>query len=140
MSSLEWLEYKIKDIFGAKTYAESQQKKYRDMVQELEGRLMSLEVNIPYVMESYQTDYGYMELNPQSAEGKLSDVFAEKEEKNRGFVDHFHQKFREAFEEINSQLIQLQQEEAYWISEVEREDREMKIYEEKYYEEKIKEE
>ena len=76
-SLLERLKYIIEDIFGKKTYAESQRDKYKKVVRNLEKELKKTD-NLSDVMDQLATDYNTMEMNPDSAQGKLSDTFVTK--------------------------------------------------------------
>ena len=69
-----YLKEKIEDIFGKKTYAESQRDKYKKVVRNLEKELKKTD-NLSDVMAQLATDYNIMEMNPDSAHGKLSDTF-----------------------------------------------------------------
>lgn len=80
-SLLERLKYIIEDIFGKKTYAESQRDKYKKVVRNLEKELKKTD-NLSDVMAQLATDYNTMEMNPDSAQGKLSDTFVTKESDN----------------------------------------------------------
>ena len=85
-SLLERLKYIIEDIFGKKTYAESQRDKYKKVVRNLEKELKKTD-NLSDVMAQLATDYNIMEMNPDSAQGKLSDTFVTKESENREAVE-----------------------------------------------------
>ena len=76
-----YLKEKIEDIFGKKTYAESQRDKYKKVVRNLEKELNKTD-NLSDVMAQLATDYNTMEMNPDSAQGKLSDTFVTKESEN----------------------------------------------------------
>ena len=85
-----YLKEKIEDIFGKKTYAESQRDKYKKVVRNLEKELKNTD-NLSDVMAQLATDYNIMEMNSDSAQGKLSDTFVSvgrfvSEDKVRGFV------------------------------------------------------
>ncbi len=85
-----YLKEKIEDIFGKKTYAESQRDKYKKVVRNLEKELKKTD-NLSDVMAQLATDYNIMEMNSDSAQGKLSDTFVSvgrfvSEDKVRGFV------------------------------------------------------
>ena len=74
-SLLERLKYIIEDIFGKKTYAESQRDKYKKVVRNLEKELKKTD-NLSDVMAQLATDYNTMEMNPDSVQGKLPESAA----------------------------------------------------------------
>jgi hypothetical protein len=133
-SLLERLKYIIEDIFGKKTYAESQRDKYKKVVRNLEKELKKTD-NLSDVMAQLATDYNTMEMNPDSAQGKLSDTFVTKESENREAVEKLGADFKEIIAEVKSKLEFARDEYNYWCDEAKREDDEMKIYQQQYYEE-----
>ncbi len=133
-SLLERLKYIIEDIFGKKTYAESQRDKYKKVVRNLEKELKKTD-NLSDVMAQLATDYNTMEMNPDSAQGKLSDTFVTKESENREAVEKMGADFKEIIAEVKSKLEFARDEYNYWCDEAKREDEEMKIYQQQYYEE-----
>ena len=133
-SLLERLKYIIEDIFGKKTYAESQRDKYKKVVRNLEKELKKTD-NLSDVMAQLATDYNTMEMNPDSAQGKLSDTFVTKESENREAVEKLGADFKEIIAEVKSKLEFARDEYNYWCDEAKREDEEMKIYQQQYYEE-----
>ncbi len=126
--------YIIEDIFGKKTYAESQRDKYKKVVRNLEKELKKTD-NLSDVMAQLATDYNTMEMNPDSAQGKLSDTFVTKESENREAVEKLGADFKEIIAEVKSKLEFARDEYNYWCDEAKREDEEMKIYQQQYYEE-----
>ena len=80
-----------------------------------------------------------MEMNPDSAQGKLSDTFVTKEsencEGNCEAVEKLGADFKEIIAEVKSKLEFARDEYNYWCDEAKREDEEMKIYQQQYYEE-----
>lgn len=137
-SLLERLKYIIEDIFGKKTYAESQRDKYKKVVRNLEKELKKTD-NLSDVMAQLATDYNIMEMNSDSAQGKLSDTFVTKEsencEGNCEAVEKLGADFKEIIAEVKSKLEFARDEYNYWCDEAKREDEEMKIYQQQYYEE-----
>lgn len=133
-SLLERLKYMIEDIFGKKTYAESQRDKYKKVISGLEKQLGKTE-NLGDVMEQLATDYNTMEVNPDSAKGKLSTTFVTKESENRKAVEQLGTDFNGVIAEVQSKLEFARGEYSYWCDEAKREDDEMKIYQQQYYEE-----
>lgn len=131
-SLLERLRYTINDIFGKKTYAESQRDKYKKVVKGLQEQLEKTG-NLDDVLEQLKNDYDTMEVNPDSAQGKLSTTFVTKETENRQAVESLGADFKAAISEVKTKLEFAQGEYEYWCSEAEREDREMKIYQQQYY-------
>ena len=131
---LERLKYIIEDIFGRKTYAETQRDKYKKVVNGLEDQLGKTG-NLEDVMQQLATDYNTMEVNPDSAQGKLNTTFVTREEENRRAVEALGADFQSAVSEVKMKLAFARGEYNYWCSEAEREDREMKVYQQKYYEE-----
>lgn len=131
-SLLERLRYTINDIFGNKTYAESQRDKYKKVVKGLQEQLEKTG-NLDDVLEQLKNDYDTMEVNPDSAQGKLSTTFVTKETENRQAVESLGADFKAAISEVKTKLEFAQGEYEYWCSEAEREDREMKIYQQQYY-------
>ena len=131
---LERLKYIIEDIFGKKTYAETQRDKYKKVVNGLEDQLGKTG-NLEDVMQQLATDYNTMEVNPDSAQGKLNTTFVTREEENRRAVEALGADFQSAVSEVKMKLAFARGEYNYWCSEAEREDREMKVYQQKYYEE-----
>ena len=79
--------------------------------------------------------YNTMEMNPDSAQGKLSDTFVTKESENREAVEKLGADFKEIIAEVKSKLEFARDEYNYWCDEAKREDEEMKIYQRQYYEE-----
>ena len=69
-----------------KPIAESQRDKYKKVVRNLEKELKKTD-NLSDVMAQLATDYNIMEMNPDSAHGKLSDTFVTKESENREAVE-----------------------------------------------------
>lgn len=131
---LERLKYMIEDIFGKKTYAESQRDKYKkiaDAVQEQLDRTGSLDE----VLDQLANDYNIIEVNPDSAQGKLSTTFVEKETANRKAVEALGAALKTGIADVKAKQAFAQGEYEYWRSEAEREDQEMKIYQQQYYEE-----
>ena len=102
-SLLERLKYIIEDIFGKKTYAESQRDKYKKVVRNLEKELKKTD-NLSDVMAQLATDYNTMEMNPDSVQGKLSDTFVTKESENREAVEKLGADFKEIIAEVKSKL------------------------------------
>ena len=98
-----YLKEKIEDIFGKKTYAESQRDKYKKVVRNLEKELKKTD-NLSDVMAQLATDYNTMEMNPDSAQGKLSDTFVTKESENREAVEKLGADFKEIIAEVKSKL------------------------------------
>ena len=133
-SLLERLKYIIEDIFGKKTYAESQGDKYKKVVRNLEKELKKTD-NLSDGMAQLATDFNTMEMNPDSAQGKLSDTFVTKESENREAVEKLGADFKEIIAEVKSKLEFARDEYNYWCDEAKREDDEMKIYQQQYYEE-----
>lgn len=131
-SLLERLRYTINDIFGNRTYAESQRDKYKKVVKGLQEQLEKTG-NLDDVLEQLKNDYDTMEVNPDSAQGKLSTTFVTKETENRQAVESLGADFKAAISEVKTKLEFAQGEYEYWCSEAEREDREMKIYQQQYY-------
>ena len=91
--------------------------------------------NLSDVMAQLATDYNTMEMNPDSAQGKLSDTFVTKESENREAVEKLGADFKEIIAEVKSKLEFARDEYNYWCDEAKREDEEMKIYQRQYYEE-----
>lgn len=89
--------------------------------------------NLDDVLEQLKNDYDTMEVNPDSAQGKLSTTFVTKETENRQAVESLGADFKAAISEVKTKLEFAQGEYEYWCSEAEREDREMKIYQQQYY-------
>lgn len=133
-SLLERLWYNIKDALGKKTYAESQKKKYKDVIDEINDQLEDTEY-LDEQMRLLRLDHDIMECNPNSASGKLNTTFVTKEAENRQALETLYNDFSTAISSVKTQLAAAQTEYQYWCSEVEREDREMKVYEQQYYEE-----
>ena len=131
-SLLDRLRYIIDDILGKKTYAESQRDKYKKVVKGLQEQLEKTS-NLDDVLEQLKNDYDIMEVNPDSAQGKLSTTFVTKEAENRQAVEALGADFKSAISEVKAKLEFAQGEYEYWCSEAEREDREMKIYQQQYY-------
>ena len=102
-SLLERLKYIIEDIFGKKTYAESQRDKYKKVVRNLEKELKKTD-NLSDVMAQLATDYNTMEMNPDSAQGKLSDTFVTKESENCEAVEKLGADFKEIIAEVKLKL------------------------------------
>lgn len=84
-------------------------------------------------------DTDNMERNPYSAEGKFDRTYKEKESNHRKATKALGNTYRQSIADIKTQLSAAQAEYEYWCSEAEREDREMKVYEKRYYEELEKE-
>lgn len=133
-SLLERLGYIINDIFGKKTYAESQRDKYKNVVNRLQKQLEKTG-GLEEVLQQLKTDYNTMEINPDSAAGKLSTTYVTKEATNRQSMEAMGTAFQEAISDVRTKLAFAQEEYEYWCGEAEREDREMKIYQRQYYEE-----
>ena len=131
-SLLERLRYTINDILGKKTYAESQRDKYKKVVKGLQEQLEKTG-NLDDVLEQLKNDYDTMEVNPDSAQGKLSTTFVTKETENRQAVESLGSDFKVTISEVKTKLEFAKGEYEYWCSEAEREDREMKIYQQQYY-------
>ncbi len=131
-SLLERLRYTINDILGKKTYAESQRDKYKKVVKRLQEQLEKTG-NLDDVLEQLKNDYDTMEVNPDSAQGKLSTTFVTKETENRQAVESLGADFKVTISEVKTKLEFAKGEYEYWCSEAEREDREMKIYQQQYY-------
>ncbi len=140
-SLLDRLRYIIEDIRGEKTYAESQRDKYKKIVSGLQEQLGKTNY-LDDVMEQLRNDYDIMEVNPDSAQGKLSTTFVTKETENRQAVEALGANLKLAISEVKKKLEFAQGEQEYWCSEAKREDREMKIYQQQYYaeEERIRRE
>ena len=98
-----YLKEKIEDIFGKKTYAESQRDKYKKVVRNLEKELKKTD-NLSDVMDQLATDFNTMEMNPDSAQGKLSDTFVTKESENREAVEKLGADFKEIIAEVKLKL------------------------------------
>ena len=98
-----YLKEKIEDIFGKKTYAESQRDKYKKVVRNLEKELKKTD-NLSDVMAQLATDYNIMEMNPDSAHGKLSDTFVTKESENREAGRKTGADFKEIIAEVKLKL------------------------------------
>ena len=98
-----YLKEEIEDIFGKKTYAESQRDKYKKVVRNLEKELKKTD-NLSDVMAQLATDYNIMEMNPDSAQGKLSDTFVTKESENREAVEKLEADFKEIIAEVKLKL------------------------------------
>lgn len=86
-------------------------------------------------MDQLATDFNTMEMNPDSAQVKLSDTFVTKESENREAVEKLGADFKEIIAEVKSKLEFARDEYNYWCDEAKREDDEMKIYQQQYYEE-----
>ena len=98
-----YLKEKIEDIFGKKTYAESQKDKYKKVVRNLEKELKKTD-NLSDVMAQLATDYNIMEMNSDSAQGKLSDTFVTKESENCEAVEKLGADFKEIIAEVKLKL------------------------------------
>ena len=98
-----YLKEKIEDIFGKKTYAESQRDKYKKVVRNLEKELKKTD-NLSDVMAQLATDYNIMEMNSDSAQGKLSDTFVTKESENCEAVEKLGADFKEIIAEVKLKL------------------------------------
>ena len=98
-----YLKEKIEDIFGKKTYAESQRDKYKKVVRNLEKELKKTD-NLSDVMAQLATDYNIMEMNSDSAQGKLSDTFVTKESENCEAVEKLGADFKEIIAEVELKL------------------------------------
>lgn len=133
-SLLERLRYTINDIFGKKTYAESQRDKYKKVVSGLEEQLENTG-ELEDVLQQLTTDYNTMEVNPDSAQGKLSTTFVTKEIINRQGMETLGTDLKNAISEVKNKLEYARGEYDYWCSEAKREDEEMKVYQKQYYEE-----
>ena len=94
-----YLKEKIEDIFGKKTYAESQRDKYKKVVRNLKKELKKTD-NLSDVMAQLATDYNIMEMNSDSAQGKLSDAFVTKESENCEAVEKLGADFKEIIAEV----------------------------------------
>ena len=94
-----YLKEKIEDIFGKKTYAESQRDKYKKVVRNLKKELKKTD-NLSDVMAQLATDYNIMEMNSDSAQGKLSDTFVTKESENCEAVEKLGADFKEIIAEV----------------------------------------
>ena len=140
-SLLDRLRYIIEDIRGEKTYAESQRDKYKKIVSGLQEQLGKTNY-LDDVMEQLKNDYDIMEVNPDSAQGKLGTTFVTKETENRQAVEALGANLKLAISEVKRKLEFAQEEQEYWCREAKREDREMKIYQQQYYaeEERIRRE
>ncbi len=137
-SLLDRLWYNIKDALGKKTYAESQRDKYKKVINRVEDQLDCM-ADFETVVEILKRDADNMEINPYSAEGKFDRIYKEKEANHREATKTLGNTYRQYIADIKTQLATAQAEYEYWCSEAEREDREMKVYEKKYYEELEKE-
>ena len=94
-----YLKEKIEDIFGKKTYAESQRDKYKKVVRNLKKELKKTD-KLSDVMAQLATDYNIMEMNSDSAQGKLSDTFVTKESENCEAVEKLGADFKEIIAEV----------------------------------------
>lgn len=137
-SLLDRLWYNVKDALGKKTYAESQRDKYKKVINRVEDQLECM-ADFETVVEILNRDADNMERNPYSAAGKFERTYKEKEENHREATGTLEDTYRQYIADIKTQLAKAQAEYEYWCSEAEREDREMKVYEEKYYKELEKE-
>lgn len=137
-SLLDRLWYNVKDALGKKTYAESQRDKYKKVINRVEDQLECM-ADFETVVEILNRDADNMEWNPYSAAGKFERTYKEKEENHREATGTLGDTYRQYIADIKTQLAKAQAEYEYWCSEAEREDREMKVYEEKYYKELEKE-
>lgn len=135
---LDRLWYNVKDALGKKTYAESQRDKYKKVINKVEDRLECI-ADFETVAEILNRDADNMERNPYSAEGKFDRTYKEKESNHRKATKALANTYRQSIADIKTQLSAAQAEYEYWCSEAEREDREMKVYEKRYYEELEKE-
>lgn len=133
-SLLQRLRYMINDAFGKKTHAENQKKKYRDVIKRVEKQIKKTD-NLEYMLGELKRDYVRMEVNPDSAQGKLSTTFVTKESVNRKASEKLGSNLKSGISDAKENLALAQEKYDYWCEEVEREDREMKIYQQEYYEE-----
>lgn len=131
---LERLQYTIQDILGKKTYAETQMQKYRRVVEGIREKLKQME-DLEEAITQIGMDYDYLELNSFSASGKLSSTYEEKEAQNRAAVESIEQHYTIGVSYVKSKYQEAQNQYEYWKGEAEREEREMKVYEQRYYEE-----
>lgn len=131
---LDRLRYMINDAFGKKTYAESQRDRYKKIVSELQEQL-DRTGSLEEALDQLSKDYDIMEVNPDSAQGKLSTTFVTKEAENRQGVEVLGVAFKGAISDVKAKQSFAQGEYQYWCGEADREDREMKVYQQQYYEE-----
>lgn len=129
--SLERLIYNIKDAFSKKTYAESQKKKYENMLEKLNETNIRAELNM--VEEQLISDYDKLELNSDCAQGKIKNIFVEKEQINRARAKMIIKNCSDALDDITYARATIESKYDYWCQEVIREDNEMKVYQEEYY-------
>lgn len=105
---------------GSSSYAESQKNKYKDLIDAINVQLERT-LYLDEEMEALRGDYDIMEVNPDSAEGKLSTTYVDKEAENRQSMETLYNDYVTAISEVRARLAEAQSQYEYWCSEVEKE-------------------
>lgn len=105
---------------GQSSYAESQKNKYKDVIDAINVQLEHT-IYLNEQMEVLRSDYDIMEVNPDSAEGKLSSTYVDREAENRQSMETLYSDYSTAISEVKAKLAEAQSQYEYWCSEVEKE-------------------
>ena len=121
------------------SYAESQKNKYGEILEKI-GTQLDMTRNLDGQMEILRSDYCVMESNSDSADGKISTTYIDKEDINKQGMETLYSDLVTAIAEVQSQLSVVQNQYAYWCSEVEKERQRAREEEERAREEKRRKE
>lgn len=102
------------------TYAEEQKELYKQVIDKV-TELLSVTSRLDEQIEVLRVDYNAMEKNPDSAEGKLSTTFIEKESINRQAMESLYRDLSTAITEVKMKLGVAWQQYDFYCKEVERE-------------------
>lgn len=110
----------MSNFWGGSTYAEERKKVYKGVIDEV-TELLYVTSRLDEQMEELRLDYDAMEKNPDSAEGKLSTTFIEKESISRQDMEALYRDLSMAIAEVKKKLGVAWQQYDFYCKEVERE-------------------
>lgn len=107
----------VLSFVAQKANAISQMDKYKKVIDKVEAQLRKME-DLAGVEETLTNDHQKMNLNPDSAKGKLAIVFHEKEAIHNAATQTLCTELEEAIATVRKQLAQAQEQYNYWKDEL----------------------
>lgn len=107
----------VLSFVAQKTNAIAQMNKYKTVIDKVEAQLRKME-DLDGVKKTLANDHRKMNLNPDSAKGKLATVFHEKEAIHNTATQTLCTEIEEAIATVRSQLSQAQAQYDYWKEEL----------------------
>lgn len=125
------IKYDLDDLMN-KSYAEKQRDFYKKIIKDIKKQLKDTQ-DIDWARQDLNNDMNQMEINSDSAEGKLKTTFDSRQEIVKTEMNNLLDGLADSIDTINEKLKVLNDEYEYWNREVYREDMVMESYSESDY-------